>query len=102
MEEKFPKTFSQCPNCDGERRMANEVMQEQKDKGLAGEKSQAWLFSHQSMIADMSKPHIQVPVVISFYDVCLDCGTTWCIRLERVMATPQVKGTPPSPRFGKN
>jgi len=103
MEEQFPLTFDQCPNCSSTRRIANEVIQEQKDAGKAGENTQAWLFSHQSMIADMSRTHLQVPVVMTYYDVCMDCGTTYCIRVEKAMGVPGMKGMPKQgPGFGKN
>lgn len=100
MEEnvKFPLTFDQCPNCDSERRVANEVIQEQKDAGTAKESTRAWLFSHESLIADMGKPHIQVPVVLSFFDACVDCGTVYCVRIEVKMVTPQT-GRPKTPPF---
>ncbi len=103
MESKFPLTFTQCPNCGGERRIANEVIQEQKDKGLADEHTQVWLFSHQSMLADTGRPHIQIPIVLSLYDACMDCGTVYCIRAEKAMGTHQTNPkTQSGPGFGRN
>lgn len=101
MEQKveFPLTFDQCPVCGSKRRVANEVIQEQKDAGTAKESTQAWLFNHQSIIMDQGRPHIQVPVVLSLYDVCMDCGTVYCIRAEVKMVTPQA-GKPKMPPGG--
>lgn len=101
-ERKYPITFDQCPNCGSKRRVANEVIQEQKDLGRAGENTKAWLFQHQSMIADMSRTHLQMPVVMSYYDVCVDCGTTYCIRVEKGMVTPKTKMPPAGTGFGRN
>lgn len=96
---EYPITFEECPNCGSKRKMAQEVIDEQIEEGRAGEGTQAWLFTHQSIIADMTRRHIQMPMVLTFYDVCVDCGTAYCIRAEKTMATPKIgKG----PRLSAN
>ncbi len=95
MQIPFTKAFKECPSCGSTNRVANEVIQKQKDEDKVRKDVRAWLFSHQSMIADITKPHIQVPVVISLYDVCMDCGTVYCIEVGVRMGQPQKQG----PRF---
>ena len=99
MEKPDPITFDKCPACGSTRRIAGMEIQSQIDKGRANPNTQAWLFNHQSMIADMSRTHLQVPIILSFYDVCVDCGTVYCIRVEKGMATPKVNMPQQGPGF---
>jgi len=72
--------FTVCPNCGSERFQANEVLKQQIEKGAMPKGSNAFLFNHQSVIA---KPNfISAPVVLSFYDMCMDCGTVFCVHSE--------------------
>lgn len=48
---KEPLDFTKCPVCGSTRRIANEVLKEQIEKGKMPQSSHAFLFSHQSVIA---------------------------------------------------
>jgi len=98
MEElKFPIDFDSCPNCGSTRRLAEEVMRKEKDKGKVGEDTKPFAFSGQSLMADPRKTFLSAPILLTFYDVCADCGTVYCVHAELGTATPQMK-----PRQGPN
>ena len=82
-EENKPTAlnFTKCPNCGSERLQANEVLKTQIEKGAMPKTSKAFLFQQQSIIAKASG-WLSAPMVLSFYDVCMDCGTVVCIHSE--------------------
>jgi len=84
--------FTVCPNCGGERRVANEVMEELKASGKARPGINAFLFNHTTIISDQSKRTLSMPVVQTFYDACVDCGTVYVVHVEHGTATPQMPG----------
>jgi len=82
MEEKpTALNFTTCPICGSERLQANEVLQKEIEKGRMPKNSKAFLFTHQSIIA-AGQNWLSAPMVMSFYDVCMDCGTVVCIHAE--------------------
>jgi len=92
MEEvKFPIDFDSCPNCGSTRKLAEEVMRKEKDKGKVGEEAKPFAFFGQSLMADPRRPFISAPILLTFYDVCADCGTVYCVHAELGTATPQMK-----------
>lgn len=101
-ELHFPITFKACPNCGGERRVANEVMQGEKDKRKIGEKADAFTFRHQSLIMDTSKAALVVPLLLTFFDVCVECGTVYCVRADVQMIAPRAGGPQLYPGAGIN
>ena len=74
--------FTQCPNCGGEKSLANQVMQEEVAKGKIPKTTKAFLFQHQSIISNPTGQWLSAPMILSFYDVCVDCGTVYCIHAE--------------------
>ncbi len=98
MEEiKFPLSFTQCPVCGSIRRVANEILNSEKEKGKVGLEISAFLFQHQSLIADARKTILSAPMITSMYDVCVDCGTVYCIHVQVGTAVPgAAPGKPPS------
>lgn len=100
MEElQFPMTFTQCPNCSSTRRLAMEILQQEKDKGkIRDDVTDAFLSRDQSVIADNTRTWLSAPAIITYYDVCVDCGATYCIRAELVTVTPTL--TKPGPPGG--
>ncbi len=97
MDEKpIALNFTICPNCGSERLQANEVLKEQIEKGRMPKESKAFLFQQQSIIA--SPNFLSAPMVLSFYDVCMDCGTTLCIHSE--VRTVVAGGNIPKPGQG--
>jgi len=86
--------FTTCPNCGSERRIAGEVLKKQIEKKLMPENSNAFLYTHQSIIAGRVGTWLSAPVVISFYDMCMDCGTVWCIHAEVQTVVQGAKASP--------
>ena len=92
MEElKFPVDFTSCPNCGSTRRIAEEVMNREKEKGKIGQEAKTFAFMQQSLIADPRKPFIAAPILLTMYDICADCGTVYCVHAELGTATPKMK-----------
>ncbi len=87
-ELRFPLNFTQCPTCGSTRRLANEVLEGEKEKGRVGPAANAFLFMHQSAIMDARKTVLSAPVILSFHDACVDCGTVYCIHTEVKVGTP--------------
>ena len=96
MEEK-PKLLdiNQCPNCGSENRLANEVLQNQIKKGKMDKTTIAFLFTHQSIIARPTG-WLSAPCIISYYDVCSECGTVYCFHAQTITAVQGGKISPPS------
>ena len=87
MEEEKGKqkgiNFTVCPNpdCKSTRLQANEVLQKQIEKGAMPKNSKAFLYMYKSIIAQ-EKSWLSAPMVVSYYDACMDCGTVLCIHSE--------------------
>lgn len=87
---EFPKEFNQCPNCGSTRRIANEVLQTEKDKEKIREQVKAFMFQTQCLIVDQTKAWLSAPMILAWYDVCVDCGTFYCIHANVKTAMPQM------------
>ena len=66
----------------------------QGKKGKMPPNSKAFIYQHQSMIA---KPAgwLSAPIILTFFDVCSDCGTVYCVHAEERVVVPGSK-LPPS------
>ena len=91
------KDFTQCPNCQSTKRVAGEVLLRQIEAGKMPKTSIAYLFTHQSVIA--AGTWLSAPMIISYYDVCEDCGTVYCIHVEERVAVAGAK-PPAAGQFG--
>lgn len=96
----FPLNFTQCPNCESENRMAGTVLKQEKAKGKLKKEVNAWLFAHQSIVAGQPGTWISAPVITSYYDACVDCGTVYCVHAGLGTVVPG--GKVPPPQFGNN
>jgi len=97
--------FDKCPHCGSTRKFAEEVADEQREKGLMGKGLKVGIFQMAGPVADPSKISqmlvgTKVPIISALLDVCMDCGTLYAVRLERgeaslsaIMAQP--RGQPP-------
>lgn len=84
MEKKGPEPvkFDKCPNCGVKERIANEILKKQIAVGNMPKTSQAYIYTHQSIIAGQVGTWISAPVIISYFDICTGCGTVYCIYYE--------------------
>jgi len=78
-EIKFPLTFEKCPSCGSTRRIAGEMLKQEQAKGKLTDIKVTFLFRHQSLMANPSGRFISAPMIHSFYDTCVECGTVYCI-----------------------
>lgn len=94
--------FTQCPNCASKKRLAYETLRKEIDAGKMPKNSNSYIFKHESVIAkDMN--WFSAPVILSFFDMCTECGTVYCIHAEVKLAIQGAKmpnqGMPGSPPF---
>lgn len=88
-KSKFPIDFSACPICGSTRTMAGTIVEQEKERGKMGEDIHAFVFQHKSFFMDSRRTTLSVPILSTFYDVCLDCGTPYCIHAELATGAPQ-------------
>ena len=94
---KFPLGFSKCPACGGERRVAMEALKSEQEQGRCLGAKNAFLFQHQSLIANPNTQFLSALMVITFYDVCADCGATYCLHAETKTAVQGMGQRPQHP-----
>ena len=92
---KFPLDFPKCPVCGGERRVAMEALKSEHEQGRCKGAQNAYLFQHQSLIANPNMQFLSALMVITFYDACLDCGTVYCLHAETRTAVQGMGQKPP-------
>ena len=99
MEEelKFPIEFKECPNCGSTRRIAQTIIDEQIEKGLAGKDTIGISSVTNSVLWDQRKMLLSVPVLTCLEDVCLDCGTKYCIKAMKGQGRAQMPGSKSGP-----
>lgn len=94
---KLPIEFKECPNCGSDKRIANEILENEKAKGKTGKDANAYLFMHQSLIADPAKTILSAPLITAFFDACMVCGTVYCVHMDVKTAMPGMgKKMPPA------
>ena len=89
-ELQFPLRFK-CPKCGSERRIVETVMNQEKEKGKVNPNAFGCSRQTNIIVADPTKITISVPALIVFYDICFDCGTEYCFRVDLTTATPQMR-----------
>jgi len=101
-EEKvnFPLDFTKCPVCGGERRTALEALKSEQAQGRCKGAQNAFLFQHQSLIANPNMQFLSALVVITYYDACADCGSVYCVHAETKLAVQGVGQKPPKQPAG--
>ena len=96
MNEYTMHEFKQCPNCGSEETISGEVLDDQIQKGKMPSKSHSFLFTYQSLIADQTRTFLSAPMILSFYDACVECGTVYLVHSEVKTAMPGSKQLPPT------
>ena len=92
MEEiMFPVEHKECPNCKGTRFIANEVLKGEKKKGKAGPTITAFIFQHKSIIVDPTRTVLSAPIILSRFDICVNCGVVVCVSAQLGSAVPQAR-----------
>jgi len=90
MDKNFHKEFTKCPNCGSGQRFCEQLGQELKDRGLA---RPGWTFSYDvrsGMVIDANFTQTRMfagatlPGFAIAIDICMDCGTLYAVRLNRL------------------
>ena len=97
---KFPLDFPKCPVCGSERRVALEALKSEHEQGKCLGAKNAFLFQHQSLIANPNMRFLSALMVLTFYDACADCGTVYCIHAETKTAVQGMGQSPQQPAGG--
>lgn len=94
-EDKQPKPlyeFKECPSCGSERRILEEEVQKQIKAGklpegtvIPAHMSQSILFNPTPVQNIIIAKHI-VPVMVSQYDICAECGAMYLTRMDKTSA----------------
>jgi len=95
IEEKT-YTFDVCPVCKGNNRLAGGVGEQMKKLGKIKPEETVFVNAHQSLLVPPSPLMVfTAPVLITYYDVCADCGAYYCVKaeLKEVTVRPQPQGT---------
>ena len=79
-------------------------MEQEKEKGKAGPDTRGILQVIQTIVADPRRAILQAPGLAAYVDMCLDCGTLYCVRVDGGKVTPQMKPGPVkfNPQFPPN
>jgi len=98
-EITYPLEFNKCPACGCEDTVSKKVAEEEIEKGRMKEGYTPALTQDTTPIFDPREVIIfqrRVPVLITFYDVCVACGCYYCVRIEKGegMVTPQMQRPP--------
>ncbi|MDP2727025.1 MAG: hypothetical protein Q8P59_05740 [Dehalococcoidia bacterium] len=99
----FPLKWDKCPSCGSNRRVADQVKEEEKAKGRVGADLHTALAVLTTLIIDPRNASRQLtaPVLITYLDACAACGALYCVHIDRqeqslaVMA-PGQPGRPPA------
>jgi len=108
MELRFPIEFTECPTCGSKRRIAEMVTKEEIEKGNLKPGQRTPIIASRCLIFDPTSLQILVPkkevlMLSVFLDACADCGTLYCIHIEKgvgVIGTQPPSGEIP-PGFGR-
>lgn len=95
-EIQFPVSFNSCPNCGSTRRLVGDLLAKEAEKGRVPPGTKGCVLQQQTLIGDPATAMFGIPVVRTFFDVCADCGTVYCIEahLGKAVqsATPNIPG----------
>lgn len=85
-ELHFPLTWSKCPNCGCTDTLARAVKNEQVTKGKMKEDVILAIRQVVTPAVDMREVGhmLSIPVLVTFYDICLGCGHEYCVRVDKV------------------
>lgn len=96
---EYPKKFDVCPNCGSMVRIIESEAREEASKkgGAIGIDTKTGCLITQTGIFDPTKAAViapkKIPVIMSRCDICADCGTLYCVEVQKgeMTATPQTR-----------
>lgn len=93
----YPKMFESCPNCGSTSRVIEKETQEEIAQGNLGVGTKLAAMIVRTAIFNPNDAKLlasrQFPVVVSFFDICDDCGTVYCCEIQKgsAVAKPQMR-----------
>jgi len=97
-ELKFPIDFDACPKCGSKRKVAQELIEQEKKKGKAGEDMRGAVIVQRTLIADGRRTLLSALMLTAMIEICYDCGTLYCVHAET--AITQIQTGAPMPKGG--
>lgn len=98
MPIEYPKKFEVCPNCGSMVRIIeSEAMEEMSKGNMKMGTKVACMFSQTAIFDPANTPAIiapkKIPMITGLYDVCADCGTLYCVEVQKSFgaANPQIR-----------
>jgi len=100
-ELEFPLVFDQCPNCGSERRIVEILLEKEREQGRINKDAKATVMIQNTAIVDPTRAGmaLTIPVLLTFYDICADCGTLYCVLAQLQKAMPQMAPGKQPPGF---
>ena len=97
VNKEWPKEWDHCPNCGSQDRVVQGVVDEEKASGHLP--PEAWLAIPLDgiVVADKMRNSGQVPVIMPFVDICKQCGTIYCVYVDK--KTGETHKQLPAPGF---
>ena len=89
---KFPITFPDCPICGCKERVAQSIIDERGK--ILGKEAIGCCFVSQAALVDPNRPAFVIPVLVTYMDICADCGNIYCFRAEKITGHQKPKGMP--------
>jgi len=89
-ENEFPKDFS-CPNCKSTKTLGEVIVKPERDAGRLKPDDFASL---EQILIPAVLPNaiigVTIPAIKEHWDICWECGTRYCTRLEKTRLTPKM------------
>jgi hypothetical protein len=86
-EGEYVKEFDKCPNCGCRETITRKAWDSEIDAGRLAEKARGYpVGAENTMFAlqdPLKPPAFQVGALLISYDICSDCGTKYCVRVEK-------------------
>jgi uncharacterized Zn finger protein len=84
-ELQFPIEFTNCPCCGSTERLAEIIANQEKEKGKISKTAHGAVIVQKSVIADPNRLALSAPVLVTFLDICANCGTVYCVHAELII-----------------
>lgn len=89
MPIEYPKKFEVCPNCGSMVRVVESEAKEEASKGNIRVSTKMACMITQNAIFDPMRAGIiapkEVPIIMARYDICADCGTLYCVEVQKAV-----------------
>ena len=95
----YPVTFGMCPVCGSTDRIGELETQEEIKKGNLPEDARTAIMLSRTMLFNPKDNKVllfrrEVPVLMGIFDVCRNCGTLYCIQMDKGIGVVEPKMGP--------